>query len=134
MFLGVNKDIVVSLRELGDALKVSEAHLSKLLQRLNRSGFLNSARGPKGGYKLAIPLDKITLLDIYEAIDGPFELRDCLFEKKRCKDGKCLFGKLLRKMDIELRDYLRDTSLSRLSKDVYLLFRRRDEKKKRKKG
>ena len=48
-----------------------ERFLLKVLQPLVRVGILNSIKGPNGGYRLAKPATKVTLLDIVEAVDGP---------------------------------------------------------------
>ena len=52
--------------------KIPLDYLLKILQQLVRAGILNGIRGPKGGFKLQRPANKITLLDVVEAVDGPF--------------------------------------------------------------
>lgn len=49
---------------------VPAAYLAKHLQALARAGIVETARGPRGGYRLARPASEITLLEIVEAIDG----------------------------------------------------------------
>ncbi len=49
---------------------VPAAYLAKHLQALARAGILETVKGPRGGYRLARPPAKITLLDVVEAIDG----------------------------------------------------------------
>jgi Rrf2 family protein len=44
--------------------------LLKLLGALVRAGILHSVKGPNGGYRLARPANKVTLLEIIEAVDG----------------------------------------------------------------
>jgi len=52
--------------------KIPLDYLLKILQQLVRANLLNGIRGPKGGFKLQRPSNKITFLDIVEAVDGPF--------------------------------------------------------------
>src|SRR5262245_31242354 len=47
------------------------AFLAKILEPLAAAGLLASSRGPGGGYRLARPLSRITLLEVIEAVDGP---------------------------------------------------------------
>ena len=44
--------------------------LEQLFTTLRRDGLLQSHRGVKGGYTLARPADRITVLDVVQALDG----------------------------------------------------------------
>ncbi len=97
---------------MASRLGVSEAHLSKVLQRLTRAGLLRSTRGPGGGFCLKRSPGEISLLDIYESIEGPLQLDDCLLEEKCCSGKNCLFRGLLERVNLEFEDYLRSTRLA----------------------
>jgi Rrf2 family protein len=43
-----------------------------VLKPLVVNRLLYSLRGPNGGYRLARPANKMTLLDVLEAVEGPF--------------------------------------------------------------
>jgi Rrf2 family protein len=45
--------------------------LLKVLKPLVNARILMSLKGPHGGYRLARPASKITLLEVIEAVDGP---------------------------------------------------------------
>ena len=45
-------------------------YLLKILQQLVRAKVLRSKRGPQGGFWLARPTNKISMLEIVEAVDG----------------------------------------------------------------
>jgi Rrf2 family protein len=49
---------------------VSESYLLKHLKALTAAELLVSVPGPRGGYRLARPPERITLLDVVQAIDG----------------------------------------------------------------
>ncbi|MER5960914.1 Rrf2 family transcriptional regulator [Streptomyces sp. NPDC002057] len=53
------------------------AYLNKQLQALARAGIVTSVSGPKGGFRLARGLDRITLMDVVAAIEGPDEAFRC---------------------------------------------------------
>ncbi|MCL4673935.1 MAG: Rrf2 family transcriptional regulator [Sphingomonadaceae bacterium] len=61
----------LSAEALAEYFEVPRAYLAKQLQALRRAGILASVRGKHGGYRLACPVDQITLLDIVRAIEGP---------------------------------------------------------------
>ncbi len=62
--------IVLSQR-IAKAYKIPLEYLLKILQQLVRANVLRSKRGPRGGFTLAKPPKKITMLQIVEAVDGP---------------------------------------------------------------
>jgi Rrf2 family protein len=49
---------------------ISLEYLFKIMQELVRAQILRSKRGPRGGFSLARPLNKITMLDVIEALEG----------------------------------------------------------------
>jgi Rrf2 family protein len=108
----------LSNKDIAAAIRVSEAHLSKVMQRLNKAGIVTSNRGPKGGFTLAKDPGETRLLDVYEAIEGPLPNGYCLAGSPVCAGDKCILGDLLRNLNNEVRDYLENTRLSDLT-DVF---------------
>ena len=104
----------MSTRQIGERLKVSDHHLSKVMQRLGRAGLVQSTRGPKGGFRLARQGSAITLLEIYEAVEGRLRQRDCLLGRPACQGGCALSG-LVNLLGQEVRDYLARTKLGDLA-------------------
>ena len=72
-----------SLKEISGIFKISENHLSKVLQRLVKAGFLVSNKGPCGGFKIVSGKENSSLLDIYEVIEGKYIRRNCLFSSRQ---------------------------------------------------
>jgi Rrf2 family protein len=114
-FIAAEPDRLHAVREIADSLRVSEAHLAKVLQRLMRIGLVSSVRGPGGGYALARPRDEITLLDIVEAIEGPLDSADCIMPTRVCTGGACILGDLLETINRRVREYLGGTNLDELA-------------------
>lgn len=99
---------------IAEVLNGSRHHLSKVMQRLSKAGLVRSIRGPSGGFVLADRPQNITLLEVYEAIEGPFRQSQCLLSKKICMGEKCIFGDLLRKTNQMVYEHLKTTRLSDL--------------------
>jgi Rrf2 family protein len=53
------------------ACGLPERYLKRILNGLAAGGLLTSALGPSGGYRLARPAGRITMLDVVEAVQGP---------------------------------------------------------------
>ncbi|MEA3222643.1 MAG: Rrf2 family transcriptional regulator [Thermodesulfobacteriota bacterium] len=102
------------VKEIATELDISEAHLSKVLQRLSKAGYVSSARGPRGGFAVCKRADKTTLLDLYELIEGPLELGGCLFDIPRCSEGKCVVSEFFEDINRHIRDFLTRARLSDL--------------------
>ncbi|WP_298303939.1 Rrf2 family transcriptional regulator [uncultured Erythrobacter sp.] len=84
----------LSTDALAGFFEVPSAYLAKQMQLMRRAGIVESVRGKGGGYRLALSVDAITLLDIVQAIEGPMpafrctEIRQngpCGLKRKDCK-------------------------------------------------
>ena len=64
------KDVILS-QTISKEYNIPLEYLLKILQQLVRANVLRSKRGPRGGFSLARPPKKITMLQIVEAVDGP---------------------------------------------------------------
>ncbi|MEW5832067.1 MAG: Rrf2 family transcriptional regulator [Campylobacterota bacterium] len=62
----------MQVREIAAMTKISHGYLEQLLSMLRRNHLLNSTRGASGGYKLARAPHEIEVLEIIEALEGPF--------------------------------------------------------------
>lgn len=67
----------VSTARLAAHFDLPSAYLNKRLQALVRAGILTSTPGARGGFRLARPADKITLMDVVTAIEGAEEAFRC---------------------------------------------------------
>jgi len=104
----------MSIGELSEMISVSEPHAAKVFQRLVKAGLVNSTRGPNGGVELSIPASKISLYDIYEAIEGKPSPDYCLINRQSCPFGACIFGTMLKKINDEFVSYMSGKTLADL--------------------
>ena len=56
----------------------------KLMQKLNNAKLVTSCMGPKGGFVLGAEPSKISLLEVFEAIQGPISINRCVLDKNVC--------------------------------------------------
>ncbi len=85
--LAVNADRgVASAKDIADTYHIPLPLLSKILQKLNKTGFLRSEQGNTGGYRLARNARDISTLEVIRAIDGPIILTHCFTEH----EGGCM--------------------------------------------
>jgi len=112
--LAARPERMLSTKEVASVLGASEAHLSKVLQRLARVGLVRSIRGPKGGFALGKESHEILLLEVYESIEGPLVSSNCLLGAPVCDGTECILGGLLKSVNKEVKEYLAETKVSDL--------------------
>ena len=63
-------DRPVPIAQVAERRGIPVQFLEQLCSTLRRDGLLQSQRGVKGGYTLARPADRITVLEVVQALDG----------------------------------------------------------------
>lgn len=110
----------VTAKRLAAFYELPTAYLNKQLQALTRAGILSSTSGPKGGFQLARHPDKITLLDIVIAIDGPDDAFRCTeilkvgpgADPKADYRKTCLVSQSMRKAELTYRRELASQTIA----------------------
>ncbi len=105
---------LVTAKEGARELHVSEAHMSKVMQRLVKHGLVKSIRGPGGGFRLISNPENISILQVYEAIDGPLTEDTCLLNKKLCTRQNCIMSDMIGSVNMKVREYFVNTNLAML--------------------
>ena len=106
---------IVSRREISKNMDIPDQFLGKIAQQLSRAGILEIIQGARGGYRLRMKPDKISLLDVVEAVTGEIFLNDCLMNPVSCsRSGSCAVNAVWEKARNELRATLRDATFDRL--------------------
>lgn len=65
------EDVLVTADELAEVQGIPVKFLEGILTHLRRAGLIVSKRGAEGGYRLARPADRITVAEVFRALDGP---------------------------------------------------------------
>ncbi|MEO0070749.1 MAG: Rrf2 family transcriptional regulator [candidate division WOR-3 bacterium] len=103
-----------TVSRLADSLGVSQAHLAKVLARLEHAGLVKGQTGPAGGYCLARAPGKITLLSIYQAMEGKLQTGRCPFAVPVCQGDGCPLGKFFQKIDHQVISCLKKTTIAQI--------------------
>ena len=99
-------ETVVSRQVIADYGNIPTHFLAKIAQQLSRAGIIEIRQGSKGGYRLLVPPEKLTLLAVIEAIIGEIFLNDCVIRPASCKaSSSCAVNKVW----LQARDQLRQT-------------------------
>jgi Rrf2 family protein len=90
---GREQDTPVASHHIAQARGIPELYLLKVLKSLVSAQILRSLKGPNGGYRLARPATKITMLEVVEAVDGPIR-GQALLTRQAGRDGTGLESRL----------------------------------------
>lgn len=113
-----NPNAFLRLSEVADSMRLSLAYLEEIASALKQAGLVEGRKGPKGGYRLLLPPEKISLEDMFTALEGPVALVKCqsdvVCDVSRQCPSKGVWG-VLRKSLVKV---LRETSLKDLVKET----------------
>lgn len=68
----------ISTGMIQEEMLVPRPFLQRIIADLSKARLVSTFTGPNGGLQLARPANEITLLHIWEAIEGPLVISDCL--------------------------------------------------------
>ncbi len=110
MYLGLQENSRVTIREISESYDISRNHLMKVVSLLTRMGYLDARRGPGGGIALARPADDICLADVVIDMEDDLNMVECFGEDGGCViapvcELKCVLSQALSAYLDTLRNY-----------------------------
>lgn len=84
IYLANAADSFAKAGDISSSMDIPTGFLQQVLQELQRSRLVMSRPGPTGGYALARPPKDITIREIVEALEGPFEPGECALRGGPC--------------------------------------------------
>jgi Rrf2 family iron-sulfur cluster assembly transcriptional regulator len=109
---------VVSRQEVAACGDIPSLFLAKIAQQLARNGIIEILQGAKGGYRLLIPPDRLSLLQVVEAIIGEIFLNDCVMRPESCRaSSTCAVNKVWLRARNQLRQTLDEVTFAQLLQD-----------------
>ncbi len=106
----------VGAGRLAGELGVPPNYLSKTLHQLSRAGVLDSTRGRLGGFRLARPAGRITLLEVVRPFDPIPAGRACLLGLPVCSDRTaCPAHRKWKRVAEQVADFFSRTTVADLA-------------------
>ncbi len=111
------EDAAVLGRDLARATEIPPNYLSKILLALRNAGYLATARGSGGGYRLRKSPDEIYLMEIVELFEGSKARPVCFLSRtKPCGEQEvCTAHTSWRELSMAYRGFLLSTSVRMIS-------------------
>ena len=104
----------VTLATISERQHISLSYLEQLFGKLRRRKLVSSVRGPGGGYRLAQPLQGVSVADIVIAVDEPLDATQCGGKENCADDKRCMTHELWATLNKKMHEYLSSVSLADL--------------------
>lgn len=101
------------IRDIAKCAGIPKPYLAQIFNKLNHTGLVVAKRGYYGGIALARPAEKISVLEIVEAVEGENWIAPCLLNMEECAvHCACPAHKTWLRLSRQLRSALKRTSLA----------------------
>ncbi len=89
----------LSTSQIQKEMLIPRSFLHRIIASLGHNKIIQTFPGREGGVQLARPADEISLLDVFEAVEGPIQLSECMSDDTECPlDTPCPVQKSLRQV------------------------------------
>ena len=104
------------LQDIAKRNNIPREFLAKILKGLGDAGLVTAIRGPGGGVAIARPPNRISFLNVIEAVEGPIVLNVCLDSKNACdQSAGCSMQNVWKAGQERMLDVYRATTLAALA-------------------
>ncbi|HCI85660.1 MAG TPA: hypothetical protein DHV68_02310 [Dehalococcoidia bacterium] len=110
-----NDSEFTSTSDIATAQHIPEPYLLRICSELQKSGLIESRRGPQGGHRLGRAADDISVSDVVNSVDYSLAPIDCVEEPDGCKlSGACSQRELWSDVEAMLLEHLSKVKISEL--------------------
>lgn len=107
----------ITSKEISKRQEISNKYLEQIIAMLNKAGYLETARGNTGGYKLARKPSEYIIGDILKSTEGDLTPIDCLIEEGKCRrKDECKTYSFWKGLDDVINEYVNNKTLEDLIK------------------
>lgn len=105
----------IQLKDIAKRQRISLSYLEHLVTPLIAAGLVKSIRGARGGVILARASEEIRLREIFEALEGPVTIVDCLTGADCPVSGACATQDVWGDLKVAMDNILSSTTLKDLA-------------------
>ncbi len=107
----------VSLKKVSEKYDISESYLEQLFAKLKKSGYIDTVRGPQGGYYLAKKPDEITVGMILRTLEGDITTSECINKEVCSRESICATRVIFEKIEKSINDVIDSITLADMHED-----------------
>ncbi|HZW10650.1 MAG TPA: Rrf2 family transcriptional regulator [Phycisphaerales bacterium] len=114
VFLARGEGDNTTAQRIAEVTGVPDGYMSKVLNTLARAGVVISQRGPTGGFTLASPAGRLTMLDVVEAVEPLPRIKTCPLALAEHAGALCPLHSVLASLVDEAARRLAETTIADL--------------------
>lgn len=107
----------VSLKKISDKYTISESYLEQLFAKLKKGGYIDTVRGPQGGYYLSKRPDEITVGMILRTLEGDITTSECVSKEVCSRESICATRVILEKIEKSINDVIDNITLADMQEE-----------------
>jgi Rrf2 family protein len=110
---------VCARKEIARKMDIPDQFLGKIAQQLARAGVIEIVQGARGGFRLVVAPEELTLLEVVEAVIGEIFLNDCVMRPESCnRSHACAVHCIWAKAKDQLRQTLQEATFARILEET----------------
>ncbi|MFA9423611.1 MAG: Rrf2 family transcriptional regulator [Sedimentibacter sp.] len=102
----------VSLKKISEKYDISESYLEQLFAKLKKDGYIDTIRGPQGGYMLAKKPEEITVGMILRTLEGEIKTSDCISNEVCSRESICATRVIFEKIENSINNVIDNITLA----------------------
>jgi len=130
----LDRGSLASAREIANRFDVPASLLMNVLKQLASVGYIESVRGARGGYRMAVDPEEVSLADLVGVLEGPVRLAECVTEAAG-NDTECTCRVMancpvidpVHRVQRKLKDFLSGVTLGEIVKPASVQQRTKDD-------
>lgn len=115
------KDSQVSLGSLAKRNEIPPQYLEQIFGNLRRVGIIRGMKGPQGGYSLNVDAGQVTVSEILEALEGPYQIEneDISNDNEENIISLVIQKEIIDKINTQLNEILKNLTLEDLERNYF---------------
>lgn len=119
----------VSLKKISEKYDISESYLEQLFAKLKKKGYIETVRGPQGGYMLAKDPEEITVGMVLRTLEGEITTSDCISKEICSRESVCATRIIFEKIEKSISDVIDTITLADMFQEHKKIMEDKDEQK-----
>lgn len=102
----------VALKKIAEKYEISENYLEQLFAKLKKGGYIDTVRGPQGGYMLSKNPKDITVGMVLRTLEGEITTSECLNKEVCQRESICASRIIFEKIEKSINDVIDNITLA----------------------